>query len=337
MKKSISIIFLVLGLFWIILPNLQVSADENITLCHATDSHSNPYTQNSVDADSIINLPNGHHYHNGGVWYEGIADHSWGDIIPSFSYYGCPLDQSLYTSDDNKKDCSIGQGNDKKYADKGNFTYPGKNLTTEGLAILANDCQIPGEVDPTPTPTTEPTATPTPTEIPTPTPTETPNQDPTPTPTEEPRAGKTSILGYDISCNEGDFLATFDLKDNGVAQANILVNFTYNGIAKQTTTNADGRASVTFPQQGSYDLKAAPDNGYPTQSMKVNMPENCPAGESTPGVGGLVLGVSTTTTNGQVLGVSTMANTGISEDLMALSSIASGIVLLSYANSKKKN
>jgi len=232
----------------------------------------------------------------------------------------------------------------------------GKNLSQAGQEILENECIIP-TVEPTPTtspeptptdvpeptPTDEPQVTPTPTDEPevTPTPTDEPEQEVTPTPTEEPQAGKTSSLGYDISCNQGDFKATFDLKENGVATANILVNFTYNGLAKQATTNADGRASVTFPQQGSYDLKAAPDNGYPTQSMKVNMPENCPAGNpdpaTTPGVGGLVLGATTATnySNGQVLGVSTMANTGVAEDLMALSSMASGILLLGHAYKKK--
>lgn len=189
-----------------------------------------------------------------------------------------------------------------------------------------------------PTPTLTPTDVPepTPTDVPEPTPTEDPGQDPTPTPTEEPKSGKAAVLGYDISCNKGDFVATFDLKENGIASNNVVVSFTYNGLTKQDTTNQDGRARVTFPQQGSYDLKATPENGYPAQTMKVNMPENCAAGEptATPGVGGLVLGVSTEST-GQVLGVSTMANTGMAEDLMALSSIASGILLLGHAHKKK--
>jgi len=91
--KNISILLLALGLFWVLMPNFKVLADEQdpkVVICHATDSHTNPYVEEEVDGDSIINLPNGHNYHNGGVWYDGIADHSWGDIIPEFDYKVCP-------------------------------------------------------------------------------------------------------------------------------------------------------------------------------------------------------------------------------------------------------
>jgi len=353
MKKIVSIFLILIG-FYFSIYIAKANTEPNIRICHASESQTNPYVENTVDSDSIINLPNGHNYHNGVVWYSGIADHSWGDIIPSFSYYGCPTDKSLYTSD-SKKDCEIGSGNDKKYTDKGNYVYPGKNLTTEGLSIYNAGCKVPGE--PTPTPTQEPTATPTPTPTLTPTPTPTdgpeycndetatnyeeegeceyPEETPTPTPTDEPEEGKTSNLGYDISCNGEEFIATFDLKENGTATKNIIVTFNYNGLTKQDTTNADGRARASFPKQGSYDLKATPEGGYSAKTMKINMPENCPAGESSePGVGGLVLGA---TTQGQVLGASTMANTGIAEDILALSSLASGIVLLANAHNKKKN
>ena len=53
----------------------------------------------------------GHDNHNGGVWYPGIADHSWGDIIPPFYYVG--------------------------------GYYPGQNWTTEGQTIYNNNCQYP--------------------------------------------------------------------------------------------------------------------------------------------------------------------------------------------------
>lgn len=68
----------------------------------------------------------------------------------------------------------------------GDFSYPGKNWTTDNIAIWNNDCKA---VTPTPTPTPtetsgpEPTPTPTATPTPTPTPTQTSGPQPTPTPT----------------------------------------------------------------------------------------------------------------------------------------------------------
>lgn len=85
---------------------LAVSSRETITICHATNSHSNPYnSQNpSKTADA-----GGHDGHEGEIWYEGIEE-DWGDIIPPFDYDG--------------------------------GSYPGKNWVT-GEAIWNNDCEIP--------------------------------------------------------------------------------------------------------------------------------------------------------------------------------------------------
>ncbi len=46
---------------------------DKVRICHATSSQSNPYTNPEVSVRSIINLPNGHHYHER-------------DIIPPFYY-----------------------------------------------------------------------------------------------------------------------------------------------------------------------------------------------------------------------------------------------------------
>ena len=46
---------------------------DKVRICHATASQTNPYTNPEVSVRSIINLPNGHHYHEG-------------DIIPPFYY-----------------------------------------------------------------------------------------------------------------------------------------------------------------------------------------------------------------------------------------------------------
>ncbi len=92
---------------------------DNVRICHATDSQSNPYTNPTVDPDSILKN-SGHDSHNGLVWYSGIADHSWGDIIPPFHYD--------YT-----------QGNNHHVGD-----YAGKNWS-DGQAIYNNGCNIPSQ------------------------------------------------------------------------------------------------------------------------------------------------------------------------------------------------
>lgn len=98
-----------------------------VRICHATDSHSNPYTINKVDKSSIDEVNNkylnGHGDHEGPVWYEGIADHSWGDIIPPFTN------------------------------DAGN-SYPGQNWTATGRSIYENGCNLPKADEDVTTPTT---------------------------------------------------------------------------------------------------------------------------------------------------------------------------------------
>lgn len=87
--------------------NLEL-VEPKVDICHATDSHSNPYIQNQPDKSGDVS---GHSSHTGSVWYPGIADHSWGDIIPPFAYVG--------------------------------GTFPGLNWTAEGQAIWNNGCNIP--------------------------------------------------------------------------------------------------------------------------------------------------------------------------------------------------
>ncbi len=86
-----------------------------VTLCHATDSNTNPYVKITVDDDAVIK--DGHNGHNGPVWNPTLKPQhiSWGDIIPAFDYY-----------DSN--------GVLKHYA--------GKNLPA-GASILANNCVVP--------------------------------------------------------------------------------------------------------------------------------------------------------------------------------------------------
>ncbi len=66
------------------------SADANghgnkVTICHATNSETNPYTTMSVDTSAVDGAgANDHSHHTGPVWYPGAkgAGVTWGDIIP---------------------------------------------------------------------------------------------------------------------------------------------------------------------------------------------------------------------------------------------------------------
>ncbi len=75
----------------------------NVTICHATASEHNPYTSNTVDANSIINEINGHGTHGS-------------DIIPPFNY-------------------DLGE------EESGSFE--GQNWTTENQEIHENGCVAP--------------------------------------------------------------------------------------------------------------------------------------------------------------------------------------------------
>ena len=83
------------------------SAPHKVTLCHATDSASSPYSLITVDYNSITKT--GHGDHAGPVFSPGVAG-KWGDIIPAFNFGDAP--------------------------------YPGMNNDEAGLAILANGCVV---------------------------------------------------------------------------------------------------------------------------------------------------------------------------------------------------
>lgn len=89
--------------------------DAKVTICHATNSQTNPYVVETVSTSSIDEqnnkLLNGHGDHTGAVWYQGIAAHSWGDIIP------------VFTSPKGAK-------------------FAGYNMNEAGKTILNNGCEI---------------------------------------------------------------------------------------------------------------------------------------------------------------------------------------------------
>ena len=76
-----------------------------VTLCHATDSVTNPYVSITVDYHSIEHK--GHGGHEGPVYFPGIEG-KWGDVIPSYDF---------------------GDGH----------AYPGMNLA-DGQALLDSGC-----------------------------------------------------------------------------------------------------------------------------------------------------------------------------------------------------
>ncbi len=80
--------------------------DHKVTLCHATDSYTNPYVQITVDYHSVIQ--GGHGGHDGPI-FDPVQPPKWGDIIPPFDF-----------------------GPDAQYA--------GMNWTPDGQATLANGC-----------------------------------------------------------------------------------------------------------------------------------------------------------------------------------------------------
>jgi hypothetical protein len=85
--------------------------EHKITLCHRTDSYSNPYVVITVDVASV--RFEGHAHHDGPVFFPAIPKHQkWGDIIP-------PFDFGPHAS------------------------YPGKNWDSAGMAVFNNQCALP--------------------------------------------------------------------------------------------------------------------------------------------------------------------------------------------------
>jgi hypothetical protein len=98
--------------------------DHKITICHATDSYTNPYVVITVDVASV--RFSGHQGHDGPIFFPAIPKHTkWGDIIPP-------------TSND------------------GTRAVTPKNWSVEGQSIWADGCSASGPVTTT---TNEPTTT----------------------------------------------------------------------------------------------------------------------------------------------------------------------------------
>jgi len=84
------------------------------TICHATNSDTNPYVVNTPNKNGDVS---GHADHTGPIWDATLkaAHISWGDIIPPFAY-------------NDHGDAAL---------------FPGLNWSTEGQAIFNNGCVVP--------------------------------------------------------------------------------------------------------------------------------------------------------------------------------------------------
>lgn len=95
----------------------------SVTICHASDSHQNPYVKETPNDGSKV--VSGHGGHGGPVWYEGITD-DWGDIIPPFIWYE-----------------KVGTGQNATWQQR---EYLGMNWDAAGQAIYRNACKIPEKI-----------------------------------------------------------------------------------------------------------------------------------------------------------------------------------------------
>ncbi|HEX7017995.1 MAG TPA: hypothetical protein VF209_03755 [Patescibacteria group bacterium] len=144
---------------------------------------------------------------------------------------------------------------------------------------------------------------------------------PQPTPTPGP-SGKEFRLNTDrLVCPNTTFDAVADVLDHGRGIGNVKVTFTFNGQTKETTTNDDGRAKVTFDSSADGTLIAKAE-GFEDRSYIVEVPA---CEEPAVGVGGP--SSSERETQAEVLGATTLADTGRGQDFLALMLISTGFML----------
>lgn len=91
-------------------PAFSKPGNEKVRICHATSSHSNPYTSIEPAIANNGDLQGGHLNHTGPIYPAA----GWGDIIPPYEYVDA-------------------QGETQ--------TFPGYNWSPEGQAILQNGCE----------------------------------------------------------------------------------------------------------------------------------------------------------------------------------------------------
>ena len=107
----------------------ETSTNPNkVTICHRSNADTNPYVEITVSFDAATGelKDNGHSDHTShtGLVFDANTTYptprssdQWGDIIPAYTYAGDSTHEA--------------------------GTYQGMNLTTAGLALLANHCNVP--------------------------------------------------------------------------------------------------------------------------------------------------------------------------------------------------
>jgi hypothetical protein len=172
-----------------------------------------------------------------------------------------------------------------------------------------------------------PATSPSPTPSSSPDPSTTPTPSSTPTPTSSPTSGssgggnggggssdpgkQTSLANDNLQCHNPQFDAVMDVKENGNGIKDVLVTFVFNGQTKQAHTNEHGRAKVTFDRAAGTITATA--NGYPSQSMNINVP-SCHD---------VVLDPD----RSKVLGATTLADTGSSSEFALSIGMLAGLSL----------
>lgn len=123
---------------------------------------------------------------------------------------------------------------------------------------------------------------------------------PEPTASPVPSTRESNLTTNRLSCDSSTFDAVMDVRENGQGAKDVKVVFKFNGETKELRTNQEGRAYVSF-QRADGTLLADPE-AFDGKSLTIDAPESCPAA-----TGG----------RGQVLGATTLANTGMTQNLMA--------------------
>lgn len=168
-----------------------------------------------------------------------------------------------------------------------------------------------GESDETPDPSSSPDTSPT--ASPDASPSLIPSSSPSNSPQPPADSGTRSSLGYNVhGCSEQNFEVTMDLFRDGNPVEGVDVTFSYNPTVV-ATTNSNGRATAYF-QKGLGTSVTASAPGYPTQTISIVIPNNCP--QESPSTPTTLATIDITPQNdsgsgrgGQVLGATTLADT----------------------------
>lgn len=287
--------------------SVKATQEPKITLCHRTNSVTNPYEKITVAASAVDAEGPGNADHLGNH-LGPVFDYNnppspphngdqWGDIIPPFYEDGTPR--------------------------------PGfeLNWNSAGQAFFYNgDCDIPTpSVEPSPTPTVvpSPSSEPSPSVTPSPTPGVTPSPTPsaTPNPTPEPQVNDVRLS---FNCTAQRWNAEVILKRNNNPVSNANIKYEFYGKNENRRTDTNGINNFQFNNEGNGLLKVYPEtfNGHEFTLVTPS----CNSGDS--------VVPQTIIARGRVLGASTeplvYANTGVTSALMSQIALVASVVASSF-------